>query len=58
MKTAGYLASSYKAYSLARKGIKVKFRVPTGEWPVWHSTVFLKRHNNTYFSTLLPLGSK
>ena len=53
VKTAGYLATSYKAYSLARKGVRMKLSVPTGELTLWHSTVFLNRHDPTYYSPLL-----
>ena len=53
MKMVGYLATSYKAYWLARKGVKVKLSVPTGDLPWWHSTVFLNRCNNAYYSPLL-----
>ena len=50
---AGYMAASYKAYSMARKGIKVKLCVPGGELPLCQSTVSLNRHNSTYYSPLL-----
>ena len=52
MKTMGYLTTGYKAYSLARRGVKVKLSVPTRELPSWHSTIFLNCHNNTYYSPL------
>ena len=38
---------------MARKGVKVKLSVPIGELPLWHSTIFPTRHNNTYYSPLL-----
>ena len=50
MKGAGYLAHSYNAYSLARKGIKVKLSLPLKDLPLWHSTVFCNKHHNTYFA--------
>ena len=53
MKTAGCLATSYKPYPLAKKGVKVKLSVPTAFVPLWHSTAFLNRHNNMYYSPLL-----
>ena len=50
MKGAGYLAHSYKAYSPARKGIKVKLSLPLNDLPLWHSTLFCTKHYNTYFA--------
>ena len=50
MKGEGYLAHSYKAYSLARKGIKVKLSLPLKDLPLWHSTVFCDKHHTTYFA--------
>ena len=50
MKGAGYLAHSYKAYSLARKGTKIKLSLPLKDVPLWHSTIFCNKHNNTYFA--------
>ena len=50
MKGASYLAQSYKAYSLARKGVKVKLSLPLKDPPLWHSTVFCNKHHNTYFA--------
>ena len=50
MKGAGYLAHSYKAYSLARKGIQIKLSLPLRDLPLWHSTLFCNKHHNTYFA--------
>ena len=50
MKGAGYLAHSYKAYSLARKGTKIKLSLPLKDLPLWHSTIFCNKHHNTYFA--------
>ena len=50
MKGAGYLAHSYKAYSLARKGVGIKLSLPLRELPLWHSTLFCNKHHNTYFA--------
>ena len=46
MKRASYIAHSYKAYSFARKGIKVKLSLPLKDLPLWHSTVFCNKHHN------------
>ena len=57
MKGAGYLAHNYKAYSLARKDTQVKLALPVGDLPLWHSTMFLNKRCNTYFSpNLVRLG--
>ena len=50
MKGAGYLAHSYKAYSLARKGTKIKLSLPLKDLPLWHSTTFCNKHHHTYFA--------
>ena len=50
MKGAGYLAQSCKAYSLARKGVKIKFCLPLKDLLLWHSTLFCNKHHNTYFA--------
>ena len=50
MKGAGYLAQSYEAYSLARKGVKIKLSLPLQDLPPWHSTIFCNKHHNTYFA--------
>ena len=50
MKGAGYLAHSYKAYSLVRKGTKIKLSLPLKDLPPWHSTIFCNKHHNTYFA--------
>ena len=50
MKGAGYLAHSYKAYSLARKGITIKLSLPLKDLPLWHFAIFCNKHQNTYFA--------
>ena len=53
MTAAGYLAHSYKAYSLARQGVQVKLSLLLRELPLWHSTIFCNKHHNTYFAPRL-----
>ena len=50
MKGAGYVAHSYKAYSLARKGVQIKLSLLLRELPLWHSTLFCNKHHNTYIA--------
>ena len=50
MKGVGYLAQSYKAYSLARKGVKIKVSLPLKDLPLLHSTLFCNKHRNAYFA--------
>ena len=50
MKGAGYLAHSYKAYSFACKGVKVKLSLSLKDLPLWHSTIFCNKHHNTNFA--------
>ena len=50
MKGAGQLAHNYEAYSLPRKGIKVKHSLPLKDLPPWHSTIFVNKYHNTYFA--------
>ena len=45
-----YLARSYKAYSLAHKGTKIKLSLPLKDSPMWHSTIFCNKQYNTYFA--------
>ena len=49
-KGSGYLAHSLKAYSGARKGIKIKLSLPLKDLPLWHPTIFCNKHHNTYFA--------